>query len=244
MRRPVIGISGNLTPIENDGVFTGNLRQYIHTDYTSSVEKAGGIPLLLPVSADPDVIRAHAALCDAIILSGGADVDPVLYGEEGIQGQGYSMREIDTYDLRLLKEALRCKKPVLGICKGMQIINICFGGTLYQDIPSQRERCIKHTQNTERYNGTHRIRIRDDSLLAEILPDGTFVNSWHHQAVKAVPGQLTVTATASDGIVEALEYMEDGQFILGVQWHPEMMASCGNEEQLGIFRELVKRSIL
>ena len=241
MRRPVIGISGNLIPIENDGVFTGNLRQYIHTDYTSSVERAGGTPLLLPVSDDPEVIRAHAQLCDGIILSGGADVDPILYGEEGIQGQGYSMREIDVYDMELFRAALKQRKPVLGICKGLQIINICFGGTLYQDIPSHREHCIKHTQNTERYQGTHKIRIKEDSVLHGLLPDDTFVNSWHHQAVKDVAPKLTVTAVASDGVVEAAEYMEEGQFIMGVQWHPEMMASCGNAEQLGIFKELVRR---
>ena len=176
MRRPVIGISGNLTPIENDGVFTGNLRQYIHTDYTSSVERAGGIPLLLPVSSDPEVIRSHARLCDGIILSGGADVDPFLYGEEG-------------------------------------------------------------------YQGTHRIRIKEDSVLAGILPDGTFVNSWHHQAVKDVSPRLTVTAVASDGIVEAAEYMEEDQYVMGVQWHPEMMASCGSEEQLGIFKKLIEQCV-
>ena len=237
MRRPVIGISGNLIPIENDGVFTGNLRQYIHTDYTSSVERAGGTPLLLPVSDDPEVIRAHAQLCDGIILSGGADVDPILYGEEGIQGQGYSMREIDVYDMELFRAALKQKKPVLGICKGLQALNVALGGTLYQDIGKESSSTLCHLQSAPRQYPSHNVSIREGSMLSSIIGSTMMVNSFHHQAVKDLAAGLSVAATSSDGLVEAVEM--EGHPVLAVQWHPEMMAAAGDEGMLKIFKHFI-----
>ncbi len=187
---------------------------------------------------------------DGLILTGGEDIDPLKwFGEEPVPATGGIVPVRDFFDIHLVRAAVARGIPVLGICRGEQVINVAFGGTLYQDIPSQAKskNPVKHRQSAPREYGTHSISVKKDSRLYEILGADVAgsgklsVNSYHHQAVKDVAPGFVVSAYAKDGIVEAIE-MKNDPHVIGVQFHPEGLISAGDDTFLPLFLNLVKAS--
>jgi len=215
VKKPVIGI----TSVHND---RDNLNQ-LSLNYSSVVEEAGGIPLIIPSLEGEENIRALVKYFDGLLLSGGSDPDPLIFGEEPLPEQGEIEPQRDRLEIILVKEALNQDLPLLGICRGMQVLNLAAGGTIYQDIRSQRKKSLKHMQDAPRWYPTHNVSIVPGSKLALILNrEICRVNSFHHQAVNRVAPGFRASAFAADGVVEAVESMEETPAI-GVQWHPETM---------------------
>lgn len=230
-KKPVIGISGYV-----DGT-TAKLGM----TYVESVRKAGGVPFIIPLTTDTTQIADIVAVIDGLVMSGGEDVSPFLFSEEPHVRLGEVVPDRDVFDLELIKQAIAAGKPVLAICRGEQVLNVALGGSLYQDIPSQVEGAIQHSQKAPRDYGSHTIRIAEESLLYKLLDTNEIkVNSFHHQAVKDLGKGLKVTATAADGVVEAIE-LEGGK-VLGLQFHPEGFVYSGDLQFLPIFQWLVKES--
>ncbi|MBQ9010487.1 MAG: gamma-glutamyl-gamma-aminobutyrate hydrolase family protein [Clostridia bacterium] len=209
--------------------------------YADSVEEAGGFPLLLPASNTPEETEGIMPLLDGLLIPGGPDVNPLLYGEEPRPALELTKTSNDLFEIHALKEARALHKPILCICRGMQVLNVAFGGTLYQDIPSQLPEALRHKQTpTDRADPTHSLEIEPGSWLSEAYGNTQIrVNSFHHQAIKQVAPGFSVSAKARDGIIEAIEIR--GEHILGVQWHPEVMIPV-HPEHLGLFRQLVEAS--
>ncbi|MDD2954745.1 MAG: gamma-glutamyl-gamma-aminobutyrate hydrolase family protein [Oscillospiraceae bacterium] len=217
-RKPYIGIPSFL--FKMDGTTTCGTGK----DYIGSLLRAGALPLQLPVSS-PEDAPAFLDRVDALLLPGGEDVSPRLYGENPLSSVTYLCSEKDAFETALLKEALRREMPVLCICRGMQLLNVTLGGTLYQDIPSQLPNAHGHYQHgLLRDEPYHRVTIQEDSRLYEVVQAGELmVNSFHHQCVRQPAPGLRVCAQADDGVVEALEL--PGKPLLAVQFHPEGMSA-------------------
>ncbi|MDF2505341.1 gamma-glutamyl-gamma-aminobutyrate hydrolase family protein [Clostridium sp.] len=238
-RKPIIGISGNFI-IDRGGMFPGYKRAYVNDDYVRAVAMAGGIPYIIPIVSDESIVIEQMSNVDALILSGGYDVNPLIYGEEPRQKLGAILPERDKFDIWLLEEACKMNKPVLGICRGIQIMNAAFGGSINQDLSYDENCYIKHFQETSPSTAGHTVEILEGSKLHSILGSKITTNSFHHQTLNRIAEGFTVTAKAKDGTVEAIE--KDGEnFVLGIQWHPEMMSSS-SQEMLHIFRNLVKNA--
>lgn len=242
MRRPLIGITGNLSVVEGEEKFNGMKRTFSNQDYVDFVNDNHAVPVILPAAEkyETETVEQMVQVLDGIMLAGGYDITPSLYGEDACEYQGYSMSCIDEFYRDVILLARRYKKPVFGICKGMQAINAVYGGTLYQDLSSQRRDTIQHQQSARRQDAVHRIKIKDSSFLSEcISKEEIWVNSHHHQAVKDLAPGFRVTAYALDGVIEGMERFDEAP-VIGVQWHPEMMAAGGNTEQLRIFEKFLE----
>ncbi len=215
-KRPLIGISCRMD-VDGD-------QFYLRKHYSEAVFHAGGIPVLLPLIPQEVFAQQLVRGLDGIVISGSSsDVDPHRYGREPHPKLGSIMTRRDQTDLFLLEEIFRARKPLLGICFGTQIINVYFGGTLWQDVESQVKGAVKHRQNSVEEYRSHSIRIEPKSMLFEMARQKELrVNSYHHQAIENVARALKPVATAPDGIVEAVELCDNRQFMLGVQWHPEI----------------------
>lgn len=239
MKKPIIGISSSII-VDSGGMFPGYERAYVNKDYVDAVINSGGIPLIIPISQDKDVIKSQIDLIDGLILSGGHDVYPLNYNEEPDPKIGAVFPERDEYDFTLLNLAKDKNIPILGICRGLQIINTFFGGTLYQD-NSYKGAVLKHSQNQRPELKTHTINIEKNSKLFNILNKSELlVNSFHHQSIKDAGKGLKIVAKAKDGIIESVEH-EDYDFLVGVQWHPEMLfKTCGDAEK--IFNEFIAKA--
>lgn len=197
----------------------------ISRDNSKAVWAAGGLPLALPWHHEGKGIQAYAERLDGLLLTGGNDIDPHLFGEEPIPGLGEVEPERDRAEIALVREMISREKPILAICRGCQILAIALGGEMYQDLGSQREGILQHSQRAPRAHASHSIRIQRGSRLHRLAGTETVrVNSFHHQAVRRVPDGCSVAATAPDGVVEAFE-SEGKNFVVGVQWHPENMMS-------------------
>jgi putative glutamine amidotransferase len=209
-------------------------------DYLTSLERAGATPRVLDPAVDrvPDILDE----CDGVLLTGGADVDSAHYGEEPHPTlKPDALR--DAYELVLARAALARNMPVLAICRGVQLLNVAAGGSLIQDIPSQRSSDVIHGQRQPLTSTPHTVRVRTGSTLAALLGDPAThdlaVNSRHHQAVDRVAPGFVVSATAPDGIVEGIE-RPGARFCIGVQWHPENFWETG--EFSSLFTAFVKAS--
>lgn len=239
MRKPIIGISGGIM-IDEGGKTPGYERAVINDDYIQSVVLSGGVPLMLPIVYDETLVRRQVEVIDALILSGGIDVNPILYGEEPRERLGTISPKRDKFDMTLIKVALELNKPILGICRGHQILNVANGGSLYQDL-SYIEGCyIKHSQGSAPTIATHTVDITPGTKLYHIIGDKVITNSFHHLAVKEVAPGFRIVALAKDGVVEAIEKEGNG-FVLGIQWHPERNAS-EDPMMLKIFEALVNEA--
>lgn len=230
MVQPVIGITCSEA--------AGAEKLCLNLQYIRAVTAAGGLPVLLPGIAGREA--DFIGLIDGILLSGGGDIDPFLFGEEPLPVMGEISPDRDRFEIELARCALCEGIPVLGICRGIQVLNIAAGGTVSQDISLLVRAPLKHRQQAPRAYGTHGLRLLPGSVLAGSLGDRDIrVNSFHHQAVARLGVDLRATAFAPDGIVEGLEYGKG--WALGVQFHPEEMWEQ-NPGFLNIFKALVDAS--
>ncbi len=238
--KPIIGITPTLL-ISDEDPFHGQERCCLTQDYVQAIHQAGGIPIVFGVVQDENSIRSQIALLDGVMLSGGWDVNPLLYDEEPSSLLQFIYPERDTFELKVIKIAYELQKPILGICRGMQILNVAFGGSLYQDLSHYSTSSIQHVQKAKRYEEAHTVEISRSTLLHKIFKtDIIMTNSFHHQAIKNIAPGFRVSARARDGIIEAFEN-HHANFLLGVQWHPEMMIRH-HPEMLKIFSAFVKAS--
>lgn len=237
-KKPIIGVSGSWI-IDQGGMFPGYKRSYVNNDYIEAVIDAGGIPYIIPMNNNEEVIAAQLEMVDGLLMSGGHDANPLLWGEEPHAKLGGISAERDDFDMKLVKLAMEVKKPVLGICRGEQILNVANGGTLYQDLSLCEGSYIKHSQGHTPDLVTHSIEIKEGSLLESILGSKALVNSFHHLSVKDVAPGFKAVAFSKDGVIEAIE-KEDG-FALGLQWHPEMLVKK-HENMLAIFKRFVEEA--
>ncbi|MFX3625111.1 MAG: gamma-glutamyl-gamma-aminobutyrate hydrolase family protein [Ectobacillus sp.] len=235
---PFIGISGTVM-LDESKRFPGYKRAYVGNDYVEAVALAGGAPVIMPILDDEALIKQQVERVDGVILSGGQDVNPLLYGEEPSKKLGKTFPERDLYEQRLIQCAMEKKKPILAICRGMQILNAACGGTLYQDISLIDGAALIHNQRSTPSLPTHSVIFKKDTHLYKIYGDRTNVNSFHHQAVKKVAPGFRIAALSEDGVIEAIE--KDGDdFVVGVQWHPEMMAKA-HPHMLSLFKLFIEQ---
>lgn len=230
--RPVVGITTNYEGIDAT----------LRSAYYRQIVEAGGTPLLIPPVNNNDVILSTLDQIDALLLTGGADFNPLWHGDEPAPGLHHINRERDLPELMITRYAYHRQLPILGICRGMQTLAIAFDGHIEQDLPMTDNR-IKHSQDADREEPTHSIHIEEGSLLRYIYPnDVMFVNSFHHQAVDKVGEHLRVSAMSADKVIEAVESNEH-KAILGVQWHPEWLGKDGQPlfkwlvDEAGIMKE-------
>ena len=226
LNRPLIG----LIPLVDDE----RESYWMLPGYMQGIIEAGGTPIMLPLTDNEYIIHQLAEKCDGILFTGGHDVSPSLYGENKLPECGACSKERDKMEAMLLERAIELDKPVLGICRGIQLINAVLGGTLYQDLPTQMESDLEHHQNPPYDKPIHNVSIIADTPLYELLQkDILAVNSYHHQAVKKLSDQLLPMAKADDGLIEAV-YMPSKRFVWGIQWHPEFSYK-GDENSAKIF---------
>ena len=232
--KPLIGIS--CSHPQND--FSS-----VRRTYTESVLKAGGLPIIIPIMESEEDLRRVINILDGLILTGGEDVHPSYYNEEPIEELGEVNDVRDFYDLALIRLAAEQKLPTLGICRGEQLINVAFGGTLYQDIPTQYEnKTVEHNQDISSKYPTHYVTLLPGSKIAEVTGETELAtNTHHHQAVKDVAPGFKVTAWACDSIPEAIESC-NGLPMWGVQFHPEGHTVNGDPIMIKFFESLVREA--
>lgn len=189
--------------------------------YMEGIEAAGGIPVMLPMTADDGILEELVGTLDGFLLTGGQDVDPALYGAVKSPTCGETCPARDAMEPKLLTLALDADKPVFGICRGIQLLNVCLGGTLYQDLPAEHGSTVDHHMTPPYDRAVHEVTILAGTPLAALLGKMRLgVNSYHHQAVKTLAPALRPMALADDGLVEAA-YLPGKRFCMAVQWHPE-----------------------
>ncbi len=217
MSRPFIG----LTPSHD--IHTNDIS--MRNTYLGAIKGAGGAPVVLPLELEEPDLKQLVSMLDGFLFTGGPDVHPFLFGEETHIHCGEVSDKRDSLELTLLRLVMEAKKPILGICRGIQLINIGLGGTIYQDLPSQFPQAfpIAHKQPFPYATPSHSVSIVPGTRLASICQSSSIkVNSMHHQAVKDLAAGCIVSGTGPDGLIEAIE-MPDYPFLVGVQWHPEYL---------------------
>ena len=212
MRKPIIGVTPSVDEEKH--------RCVVQPGYLESIDRAGGLPLMLPLTDREEDIAHFVEICDGFLFVGGPDIEPWRYGQELLPECGAQNIRRDAMEWKLMEAALAADKPIFGVCRGIQVLNTVLGGTLYQDIPSQYQTDLSHAMPEPPYNRTaHPIRVVEGTPLAK-FPSAAGVNSRHHQAILDLAPGLEIMAYASDGIVEAVR-MPEKRFVWAVQWHPE-----------------------
>jgi putative glutamine amidotransferase len=231
---PLIGVTMSMT---TDKVPE---RAYVNAAYLHAVQHAGGVPVLLPPQLSAVSFERLVRGLDALLLTGGGDIDPAVFGEAPHPSVYEVAPARDTLELSAVRIALERRLPVLAICRGVQLLNVALGGTLHQDVGSDPGTPLQHGQQEPRHQPTHAVHVKAGSRLAETLgADELEVNSMHHQAVKALGAGLVAVAWSPDQIVEGIELTDSSRLVLGVQWHPEEMVSR-SEPARRLFAALVE----
>ena len=219
----------------------GAERQGVNSAYVQSIVAAGAVPLILP----PAIGAAHAMGAvdgiDALLLSGGEDLDPSWYGAAASRDLGEVDRDRDLFELALFAAARQRGIPILGICRGIQLINVALGGTLWQHLPGERPSPVEHDRRDARSARTHEISLEGGSRAASVLGRTAMaVNSFHHQGIRDLASPLRASGWAEDGLVEAVEGPATEPWLLAVQWHPEEMLGDPVAPERGLFRALIE----
>lgn len=236
MRRPVIGLTPDVGETAARPGRPSVPRYELKQAYADIVLAAGGMPIVLPYSEDETAPAEVLLLCDALVVTGGAfDIPPEAYGAHAHRKLGPLKKDRTQYEQRLLRAALEARKPVLGVCGGMQLLAVEAGGTLWQDIRDELPQAFDHEQKLDPREPGHPVSIVEGTALEAIVATSELaVNSTHHQAVRD-PGRARVCALSPDGIIEGIELSDC--FALGVQWHPELLEA---PEHLAIYQALVR----
>ncbi|MDN4606576.1 gamma-glutamyl-gamma-aminobutyrate hydrolase family protein [Sporosarcina highlanderae] len=231
--KPIIGITSDVEPSAHK----------LQNTYIQAIIASGGIPFIIPMGVETDIGQI-TSIIDGLVISGGGDINPLEFNEEPIQQLGDVTPERDSVELGLVREMLNLDKPILGICRGHQILNVACGGTIYQDIAAQiATPLVQHNQKAKRDHQSHTVNVVQGTLLGSISMSGKIlVNSFHHQAVKDIPSPLIVSGQSSDGIVEAIESTAH-QFVIGVQWHPEALLQKEDQVSDRLFKAYIKACI-
>lgn len=238
MKKPIIGIMG-LTRITDPAHFVSGEHAFTGSTNVRAILMNGGIPVIIPAAAVLEDAEAALSFCDGLLFPGGEDMTPWFYGEEPLPVIGPFRPEIDEAWLAAGRYALDHKRPMLGICKGHQTMNVLMGGSLYQDLSLQGKDLIQHLQKYKRTYLTHHVEVEEGTRLASIVGAGTLAtNSMHHQSVKKLGRGLKISARACDGTVEGIE--DEEGLIIGVQWHPEDLVDSAPIMNR-IFADLVER---
>ncbi len=231
--RPRIAVTGVLRR------WDGADRTGVNAAYVESVLKAGGVPLILSPILGAEHAAAALEGADGLLLTGGEDIDPALYGETPSPRLGTISRSRDLFELAAFRAARERDMPVLGVCRGIQLVNVALGGTLYQDLPSERPSAVAHEAPTARNAAAHAIRVQPGSRTAIALGQtATAANSFHHQAVRDLAPGLIASGWADDNLVEAVE-AETDPWLIAVQWHPEEMHADATSADSRLFAALV-----
>jgi putative glutamine amidotransferase len=232
---PRIGVSGVVRS------WDGNERTGVNSAYVRSVLTAGGVPVILSPVLGPSYAARAMDGVDGLVLTGGEDIHPALYGAAPSPHAYPPSRERDLFELALFATARQRELPILGICRGIQLVNVGLGGTLVQDLPTERPGPVAHDPGGARDARTHAVRLQDGSRAAHALgATQVTVNSFHHQAVDRLGAGLVATGWSEDGLIEAAEAPADAPWLLTVQWHPEEMHADAKAPERGLFRALVE----
>lgn len=230
VRKPLIGLAPLVDKARDS--------YWMLPGYMKGIELAGGVPVMLPLTSDKDAIAQLVAVMDGFILTGGDDVAPALYGEEKLSECDECCAERDEMERILFPMALEKNRSVLGICRGLQLMNVLLGGTLYQDLAAQHPSQIIHRQSAPYDVPIHDVSLVADAPLAQLLDKSQMgVNSCHHQAIKALAPSLQAMAWSPDGLIEAA-CMPEKHFVWGLQWHPEFAYKV-SEDSKRIFNAFV-----
>jgi putative glutamine amidotransferase len=215
-------------------------RFYLGRDYSEALAHLRAVPVHISLIPDREYIENLLKNLDGILLPGSdSDVNPLIFNEEPHPKLKQVVPEKDSTDLLVLKTAEKYEIPILAICYGMQVLNVARGGSLFQDIESQTENCVKHEQGTPLERNSHSLKVNGKGILTRLITSkNVFVNSHHHQAIKKIGKNLKATAWAKDEIVECIEDTREERFVLGVQWHPELNWKTDNLSK-NIFSEFV-----
>lgn len=237
MNRPLIAITGSIRH------YDGADRAGVNASYARSIAQAGGIPLILTPAIGPEAAAEALAPAHGLVLTGGHDVDPEWYRTAPSPALGPLDPARDEFELALFTASRERRIPVLGICRGLQVINVALGGTLWQDLPSERPGEIQHDSEVSRNARTHHVLVKEPSHLALALGIGRLVtNSFHHQAIRDLAPGLQVTAWAEDGVIEGVEETGEDGWLLAVQWHPEEFHHEPGSPDQRLFHALVQAS--
>jgi putative glutamine amidotransferase len=235
--KALIGVTGyymNKNEAGKHGVYGAFERDFVVVsyDYSRSVERAGGIPVVLPIM-ETKMLDPLLDRLDGLLLTGGTDINPLYYGETPTSSLGKTEEERDAFELELANRALARDMPIFGICRGLQLLNVAMGGSLHQDLQQSLGQDVFHAHiQFRKWQATHEIALEEGSRLHQIVgTDRIAVNSFHHQAIHRLGNGLMVTARADDGVVEAVEATSHTA-VFAVQWHPEMMAERDGTQQL------------
>lgn len=243
MKKPIIGVLGSLNKevMPSYEVLT---RICCSIDYFQAIEKAGGIPIMLPIT-DKENIESQISLCDGFVFPGGMDINPLIYEEEPHPKLGINSLELDKYQYEFIKRVIfHTKKSFFAICRGYQMLNIVLGGNLYQDISEIEKEDGKiinqHIQLGHSSQGSHSIIVEKGNPLYDLVGEKYTVNSYHHQSIKKLGKDLKIIAKSKDNVIEAIEYIDDKRsFAIGVQWHPEHMAHQ-DDKAVTLFKKLIE----
>lgn len=217
MKKPIIGLTPSVDEEQN--------RCLVQSGYLESIDRAGGLGVMLSLTDRDEDIARFVEICDGFLFVGGPDIEPWRYGQELLEVCGPQNVQRDAMEWKLMQAALAANKPILGVCRGIQILNTVLGGTLYQDIPSQHGSTMPHRMEQPYNRAIHPVRVVEGTPLAQ-LSDLDGVNSRHHQAILDLAPGLEVMAYAGDGIIEAV-WMPEKRFVWAVQWHPEAFWADG-----------------
>jgi putative glutamine amidotransferase len=234
---PRIGVSGVIRS------WDGVERTGVNSAYVRAVLAAGGVPLVLPPLLGPSFAARALDGIEGLLLTGGEDLDPSWYGAPPSPYLSPPSQDRDAFELALVAAARERLLPILGVCRGIQLINVALGGTLYQDLPTERAGAVEHRPDGSRDLRSHRVRLQPGSRAAEALgTTGLTVNSSHHQAIRDLASGLVATGWTEDDLIEAAETPGDSPWLLAVQWHPEEMHADASAPEQGLFAALVREA--